>query len=224
MSELLPRIELGPADADSAVIVLHGLGASGDDFVPIVPMLGLPRTRFLFPQAPSRPVTINGGWVMPAWYDIKTLGRGPDREEERDIRDAAARLEALLRHERDRGVPSSRIVLAGFSQGGAMALHVAWRYPERLAGAVVLSGYPVLAATFADEASAANADLPWFVGHGRRDDVVPYRSGERVRDLLVAGGRPVTFRAYDVAHNVDPDEIRDIAAWLRERIGAPPAG
>lgn len=213
----LPAVEIEPpGSTDAAVIWLHGLGADGHDFEPLVPELGLPREhgiRFVFPHAPGRAVTINGGIVMPAWYDIRAL----DLSEEQDaagVRSSAAELAKLIDREQTRGIVASRIVVAGFSQGGAVALHAALRYGERLAGVLALSTYLPLDDTVPAEASAANADLPVFMGHGLYDPIVPIAYGERSSRLLAAWGHPVQWHRYAVEHGVDRDEIRDIGAWL----------
>jgi phospholipase/carboxylesterase len=211
----LPCVEIEPqGPATSAVVWLHGLGASGHDFEPIVPYLRLPSTRFVFPHAPERPVTINGGWVMPAWYDIKSLSLGKDREDADDIRRSAVDVVALIDRERARGVPTDRIVLAGFSQGGAMALHVGHRYPEKLAGLLILSAYLVLEDTFAAEGSSANAATPAMVMHGSYDDVVPMDGGRQIVERLTTPGRDVRWKSYPMGHEVCPPQIRDVAEWL----------
>jgi len=211
---LLDCLEHTPGDgAVRSVIWMHGLGASGADFVPLVPHLGLQETRFVFPQAPIRPVTINGGMQMPAWYDILTMERGPERESAADIRDAAEQVDELVQRELDRGVAHDHIVLAGFSQGAAMALHVGLRRPEPLAGIMVLSGYLLLEDTLADEVSDANASTPVFFGHGRDDEMVPLALGRHARDV-VQGGRSVEWHDYAMGHELCHDELRDLAAWL----------
>lgn len=222
---LLPCLEIEPPrpPATASVVWMHGLGADGHDFAPIVPHLHLPHVRFVFPHAPSMPVTINGGHVMPAWYDILTWQRGPGREVAAHIHASADRIGALIAREQERGVPAERIVLAGFSQGAAMALHVGLRHPERLAGIVALSGYLVLEDTVAAERSAANASTPLFVGHGTEDDVVPIEGGRHTYEVL-AEGRDATWRTYRMGHQVSPAEIVDLRTWLHARLGAPDAG
>lgn len=218
---MLPAVEIDATAAHRATVVwLHGLGASGHDFEPIVPHLRMPWARFVFPHAPELPVTINGGWVMPAWYDIKSLAGGPGaagREDEAQIRASGAAIAALLDREAMR-VPASRIVLAGFSQGGAMALHTGHRYPHRLAGIACLSGYLVLPGALAEETTPENADAPLFFGHGSHDDVVPLAAGEAA---AAAMAREVTFRRYPMAHEVCGEEILDIARWLHARLATP---
>ncbi len=228
MSELLETVELETAPAPRASIIwLHGLGADGHDFEPIVPELDLPASpgvRFVFPHAPMRPVTINGGWVMRAWYDVRDDG-GVRREDEPGVRASGREIDALIARERARGLPADRIVLAGFSQGGAMALHAGLRHPERLAGIMALSCSLPLADTVAAEASPANRDIPIFMAHGTADPVVPLARGARARDLLRQLGYRVDWREYPMPHAVCPDEIADVSPWLRAvlGIGAPRA-
>jgi phospholipase/carboxylesterase len=164
-------------------------------------------------------VTINGGFVMPAWYDIRSLDLR-DRADEAGVRASAARVTALLARERSRGIPSERIVLAGFSQGGAIALHTALRHPERLAGAIALSTYLVCADSLAAERSEANRDLPIFQGHGTADPMVPLARGRECRDALAALGHPVEWHTYAMPHSVSPEEIEDVGTWLRARLAA----
>jgi len=222
MGELLPCVEIETGrPVRRAVIWLHGLGADGHDFEPIVPYLGLDDqgVRFVFPHAPRRPVTINTGLIMRAWYDIRGLDVGSDPDV-KAIRESAVQVAALVDRERERGIGSAEIVLAGFSQGGVIALHVALRYPETLAGAVALSSYlpddPLLAA----EKSAANERLPIFQAHGLYDQVIPLALAEGARDRLQALGHPVSWKTYPMQHEVHPDEISDLGAWLRERLAS----
>lgn len=210
---------LNPAGvATASVIWLHGLGADGNDFVPIVPELSLPRflsVRFIFPHAPYRPVTINNGYVMRAWYDIKALAlQGPEDGE--GIRASQQLTHDLIQQELDQGIALNKIVIAGFSQGGAIALQTALRYPRRLAGVMALSTYLPLRDSFAAELSAANRDLPILMCHGRQDPVVPFMLGERSRDALLAQGLKVDFRSYNMPHSVCAEEVMDIAAWLQK--------
>jgi phospholipase/carboxylesterase len=195
------------------VIWLHGLGADGHDFEPIVPELRLEsalRVRFVFPHAPVQPVTINGGYAMRAWYDI-----GNDRrQDEAGIRASQARVEALIARERTRGVAARRIVLAGFSQGGAIALQTALRHPERLAGVLALSTYLPLAETLAAEAHPANRDAPIFMAHGTQDPLIPLARAAASRDTLRALGYDVQWREYPMPHSVCAEEIAEIGAWL----------
>ncbi|MEM8962965.1 MAG: alpha/beta fold hydrolase [Acidobacteriota bacterium] len=215
MSDLLPTVERGPENADAAVIWLHGLGADGHDFADIPPLLGLPadlRVRFIFPHAPRMPVTLNHGMVMPAWYDIRSLDeRGQDAE---GIAASAVRIEALIEREVERGVAHRRIVLGGFSQGGAVALHTSLRHANRLAGVMVLSAYLLLADRLESEASPANRDLPVFQAHGTFDPMVPYAYGTQSRDRLVASGWNVAWHEYPMAHQVCQEEIEAIGQWF----------
>jgi phospholipase/carboxylesterase len=209
------EIETGPAPR-SSIIWLHGLGADGHDFEPIVGELALPAepVRFVFPHAPMQPVTINGGMVMRAWYDIVSsdLAR---REDADGVRASQALLEALIARERSRGTPANRIVLAGFSQGGAIALQTGLRHAERLAGILALSTYLPIADSLAAEGNAATRDIPIFYAHGRQDPVITIDRAERSRDLLARLGYTVEWHAYPMPHAVCPQEIDDIGAWLR---------
>jgi phospholipase/carboxylesterase len=219
MEETLDCVEAGPkAAARGAVVWLHGLGASGHDFEDVVPLLDLPGVRFVFPHAPERPVTINGGAVMRAWYDILELGgslRG--KEDEAGIRDSAEQVRALLRRENARGVPAGRIVLAGFSQGGAMALHVAHRYPEALRGIMVLSAYEVLPGSRQSEAAPANARTSLLACHGSLDPMVPFWAGRQTYEAYAGPDRPARWHAFPIGHAVCPEEIDVIRDWLKER-------
>jgi len=209
------EIETAPAP-DAAVLWLHGLGADGHDFEPVVPQLRLPpqlRVRFVFPHASVRPVTLNMGMRMRAWYDILQLGGG--REDEAGIRESQALLEALIARERRRGVAAQRIVLAGFSQGGAVALHTGLRHAERLAGILALSTYLPLAGSLVPEHSAANLGVPLFMAHGRYDDIIPIERARQSRVALEGLGCKVEWREYAMPHAVCGEEIADIAAWLR---------
>jgi phospholipase/carboxylesterase len=209
------EIETAPSP-DAAVLWLHGLGADGHDFEPVVPQLRLPpqlRVRFVFPHAPVRPVTLNMGMRMRAWYDILQLGGG--REDEAGIRESQALLEALIARERRRGVAAQRIVLAGFSQGGAVALHTGLRHAERLAGILALSTYLPLAGSLAPEHSAANLGVPLFMAHGRFDDIIPIERARQSRVVLEGLGCKLEWREYAMPHAVCGEEIADIAAWLR---------
>ena len=215
---VLPCVEVQPSrPARAAVIWLHGLGADGHDFEPIVPELNLPRelgARFVFPHAPSIPVTINMGMVMPAWYDIRDLGPKA-RHDEPGIRRSQAAVEALIARERERGIDDAHIVLAGFSQGGAIALHTALRHRERLAGLIVLSGYLVLADELEREASPANRDLPILQVHGQYDPMVPYDRGVASCEALRKLGYTVDFKSYPMQHEVCLPELSDVAAMLQ---------
>ena len=201
------EIETGPNPAAS-VIWLHGLGADGHDFEPIVPELRLPKpVRFVFPHAPVRPVTINQGMRMRAWYDIFQFGGGP--EDEAGIRASQKLLEEMIAAEKGK-----KILAAGFSQGGAIALQTALRYPERLAGVLALSTYLPLSATLAKERSQANRDIPIFMAHGQFDDIIPIRRAEASRDALAALGYQVEWRSYPMPHSVCAPEIDDIGQFL----------
>ena len=197
----------------AAVIWLHGLGADGHDFEPIVPELRLASAvRFVFPHAPVRPVTINAGMRMRAWYDIFQLGGGP--EDEAGVRASQRLLEDLIARETGRGIPPAKIVLAGFSQGGAIVLHTGLRHRERLAGILALSTYLPLAKSLPEEAAAANRDLPVFMAHGLYDDIIPIDRAQASAKRLEAAGYAVEWHEYPMPHSVCPPEIGDIAAFL----------
>ena len=224
MSEkLLDCVEIEPqGTARSAVIWLHGLGADGHDFEPIVPHLGVDAShavRFVFPHAPRRPVTINGGFVMPAWYDIRALSLSRDVDEQ-GVLESAARIHTLIEREHERGIPSSRIVIAGFSQGAAMALHVGLRYPERIAGIVALSTYLVRDESLEEERSEANRDVAIFQAHGSMDPMVRPEAGQLAYDRLTGLGYSVEFKAYRMGHEVHPEEIIDVGQALNEMLGS----
>jgi len=213
------EIELG--QPTGSVIWLHGLGADGHDFEPLVPELGLSGDagiRFVFPHAPIRPVTINGGMTMRAWYDIKTFDReGP--QDEVGIRESALLLERLIERERQRGSDYNRIVVAGFSQGGAIALHTGLRFPKRLAGLVALSTWLPLAQAFREEVAAAPGavprDLPIFMAHGSYDPVLPVELGKISKEALEHAGFTVEWHEYPMAHAVCPQEIDSLRQWLQ---------
>jgi phospholipase/carboxylesterase len=212
------------AAADAAVILLHGLGADGHDFESIVPELKLPgasAVRWVFPHAPVRPVTINGGHRMRAWYDIVGLHRDA-REDEAGIGESAAVVRALVRREEERGIEAERIVIAGFSQGGAVALYSALRHPKRLGGVIALSTYLPLASRLPAEAHPANAAVSVFMAHGTHDPIVPLALGEGSRAALLARGYDVEWRTYPMGHSVCLEEIAAIGAWLRRAL--PPRG
>ena len=206
----------------ASIIVLHGLGADGNDFVPIAQELDLSATgpvRFVFPHGPTRPVTINGGHVMRAWYDILGAELGPGgakREDEAGLRESQALVDALIATERARGVPANRIVLAGFSQGCAMTFMAGLRHGERLAGLLGMSGYLPLGALTAAERHSANADVPIFQAHGTSDNVIPIARAIQSRDALIALGHKVEWHAYPMPHSVCPQEIADMNRWLLE--------
>ena len=200
----------------ASVIWMHGLGADGTDFVPLVPELRLPDNsapRFIFPNAPVRPVTVNNGMSMPAWYDIYSFGI-KDREDAAGIRASAARVQGLIDREHAAGISTARIVLAGFSQGGAIALQAGLRYTQPLAGILALSTYLPLAASLATESSAANRAIPILMCHGRQDPVVPFASGTRGKELLEAHGFPVTWRPFDGGHEIPPPVLVDVDRFL----------
>lgn len=210
------EIETGPKPTGT-VIWMHGLGADGHDFEPIVPELVRPgerALRFVFPHAPVRPVTLNRGYPMRAWYDIISIERN-SAQDESGIRDSSAAVQRLIRRETERGIQSNRIVLAGFSQGGAMALYSGTRYPERLAGIMALSCYMLLEASFAAERTAVNHATPIFLGHGTHDTVVSPFLGEETRRLLEREGYSVEWHAYPMPHSVCAEEVAEIADWLR---------
>jgi phospholipase/carboxylesterase len=215
---LLETVEIEPrqAPADAAVIWMHGLGADGHDFPPIVPLLGLEHLplRFVFPHAPVRPVTINGGMRMRAWYDILGM-QLESRQDEAGILDSCARVAALIERETERGVAPERIVLAGFSQGGAIALHLGLRHGQRLAGIVALSTYLVRGRSLATERSPANRDVPIFQAHGSLDPMVQHARGQEARAALVELGYPVEWHAYPMGHQVCEEEIADLGEFLR---------
>lgn len=225
MTALLDCIEFitGPnphAQPVASVVVLHGLGADGNDFVPIAQELDLSAlgpVRFVFPSAPVRPVTINGGYVMRAWYDIYPASAQPGvprAEDEVGLRQAQAQVQALLDREADRGVPPQRTVLMGFSQGCAMSLMAGLRAPQRLAGIVGLSGYLPLAHTTFAERSIANAQTPVFLAHGSYDEVVVPDRGEAARDALQMLDCVVQWHTYPMAHSVCAEEVADLNEWL----------
>ena len=217
MSDLLEVVEFETgAEPHASVIWMHGLGADGHDFAPIVPELELPASlslRFVFPHGPMRPVTINRGWVMRAWYDVRDDG-GERREDEAGLRESERAIERLIEREKARGVPAARIVLAGFSQGGAMAFQTGLRHRERLAGIMALSCFLPLPESLAGDASVANRDVPIFMAHGSGDTLIPLARGRRSRDTLAGLGYRIDWREYRMAHAVCPEEIRDIRTWL----------
>jgi len=219
MTQLLECIVVDTAPEPTvSVIWMHGLGADGNDFVPFVRELdltGLPTIRFVFPHANTMPVTINGGYVMRAWYDIKMndLGR---MEDEPGLRASQLQVEALIAREKARGVPASRIILAGFSQGCAMTLQTGLRHPEPLAGMMCLSGYVPLADKVSNERSEASLKTPIFMVHGQHDGVIPIARAEQSRDLLKALGYQVAWHDYVMQHSLCQEEVDDISAWLKK--------
>ncbi len=222
----LPHVEVTTGQrVDAAVIWLHGLGADGHDFEPVVSELALPPSlglRFLFPHAPVRPVTLNAGMAMRAWYDLYSLTAGGP-EDEPGIRRAAHEIECLIGHEISRGIDSRRIVLAGFSQGGALALYTALRHPRPLAGVMGLSCYLPLRARLEAERSAQNTGIPVFLAHGTQDEVLAYAYGLHARDELLRLGYRVQWHSYPMGHQVCDQELRDIGQWLIRRLGRDPA-
>lgn len=204
-----------------AIIWMHGLGADAHDFEPIVPELvrpDWPGIRFVFPNAPMRPVTVNGGYVMRAWYDIA----GTDiaaRQDEAGLKASRAHIEELIAAQLERGIAPENVLLAGFSQGAAMTLYVGLRHPQALGGLIALSGYLPLSANTASEAHDANLKTPIFMGHGSQDQVVPEALGKRSADALKAWGYPVSYHSYLMPHSVSPQEIADLSKWLAGRLG-----
>ncbi|WP_151634312.1 alpha/beta hydrolase [Noviherbaspirillum aerium] len=219
---LLETIEIETAPNPSvSVIWLHGLGADGNDFVPIVRELdlnGCPPIRFIFPHAPTMPVTVNNGYVMRAWYDILGLDLG-QREDMAGLRKSQARVETLIAREKERGIPAHRIILAGFSQGCAMTLQTGLRHPEKLAGLLCLSGYLPLNQSVPAERNSANHDTPIFLVHGRNDPVIPIALAEKSRDILKSLGYNVEWHEYMMPHSICQEEVDDIGAWLRRILG-----
>jgi len=223
VADQLEAIEIETAASPGASIIwMHGLGADGHDFVDVVPELRLPArpgVRFVFPHAPMRPVTINGGYVMRAWYDIRDDG-GVRREDSAGVRASQKAVEALIAREKERGVPAAAIVLAGFSQGGAMALHTALRHTERLAGVMALSCSLPLADTLAAEAAPANRDVSIFMAHGMHDPMIPMARALRAREVLTGLGYRLEWHEYPMPHSVCVEEIADIGVWLGKVLGA----
>jgi len=224
MSDLLPCIEIETApNPQASVIWLHGLGADGNDFASIVPQLDLTGClpiRFIFPSAPSMPVTINGGYVMPAWYDIAT----PDLTHQQDVKGiqkSASAIAVLIEQEIKKGIPSNKIVLAGFSQGCAMALYIGLSFPQPLAGIMALSGYLPLAENFLSFRNSANFNTPIFMGHGVWDPVVVPQRGEDSHALLKHHGYQVNWQTYPMEHSVHPTELADISLFLQKVLAVP---
>ena len=226
MEKILEAVEVETGKNPAATVIwMHGLGADGNDFVPIVNELeldGTPAIRFVFPHAPMRPVTINNGYVMRAWYDV-SLGdlEGQSRcADEQGVRESQAQITALIEREAKRGVAPENIVLAGFSQGGAIALQTGLRHPRKLAGVMALSTYLPLAETLPQEAAPANKATPIFMAHGTYDPVVPLMMGAGSMTLLTGLGYAVEWRQYPMPHSVCPEEIQDIGAWLQKVLKA----
>ncbi len=222
MTNRLETIELETGRNPTACVIwMHGLGADGNDFVPIVNELdlaGTQATRFVFPHAPKMPVTINNGYVMRAWYDVAfgDLEGKTKKPDEKGVRASQVEIGKLIAHEVSRGIPGKNIVLAGFSQGGAIALQTALRYPEPLGGVMVLSSYLPCADSLAQEATPANRKTPIFMVHGTQDPVLPYPMGTHSREQLEKLGYAVEWHDYPMAHSVCLEEVRDIGAWLRK--------
>lgn len=218
-ASLIQSIELTTGHSPiGSVIWMHGLGADGNDFVPVVKELGLPESmplRFIFPHAPMRPITINNGHVMRGWYDIYSLDGSVRKVDEAGIRASQLEIEKLIANEKARGVAAKRIVLAGFSQGGVIALQTGLRHPERLGGILALSTYLALSESLAQEGTAANKDIPIFLAHGTHDDIIPIRMAHASRDALMASGYQVEWHDYRMPHSVSPEEIGHIGAWFR---------
>jgi phospholipase/carboxylesterase len=223
MTELLDCVRIEPrGEARATVLWLHGLGANGHDFEPIVPELRMPAelgVRFLFPHAPSIPVTLNMGMVMPAWYDITEIDLQRKHDEE-GIRRSAGQVRELIARENEQGIPTSRIVLAGFSQGGAIALFEGLRHPEAFAGILALSTYLVSEDTLDAESSAANKATPILQMHGTHDPMVTLDRAEHCRDVLLERGHPLEWKTYPMPHAVHPQQILDIGQWLTARLRA----
>ncbi len=219
MTQLLENIEIETApNPQVAVIWLHGLGADGNDFVPLVNELdlsGLPGIRFVFPHAKTMPVTINNGYVMRAWYDISNADL-TRREDEGGLRGSQRDVEALIAREKARGIPASRIILAGFSQGCAMTLQTGMRHPEKLAGMLCLSGYLPLAGVAAEERSEQSLATPVFMAHGRQDGVVPFARAQHSYEALKAMGYQVEWHEYMMQHSLCLEEVQDISKWIRK--------
>ncbi|CAM2006631.1 alpha/beta hydrolase [Acanthopleuribacter pedis] len=218
MADVLETVEVTHGtDVDAAVIFLHGLGADGHDFEPIVPelRLGAMGVRFVFPHAPVRPVTINGGMAMRAWYDILSLDRN-GLQDEAGVRDSEAHVRALMQREFDRGIRPERLVLAGFSQGGAIALHTFLRTEEKLAGVMALSTYLPLHDKAGNEATDSNRATPVFMAHGAFDPVLPITLGQASNTWMQQMGYAVEWKDYPMPHSVCPEEIRDMGAWFRK--------
>ena len=215
---MLPCIELETQPNPSATVIwLHGLGADGNDFVPIIPELrldGCPGIRFIFPSAPSKPVTVNGGYVMPAWYDI--IGRNlMDQEDAEGIHQSASAITEIIEREASRGIAYDQIVLAGFSQGCAMALQIGLRFPHKLAGIIALSGYLPLASTLTIEKNAANQNTPIFMAHGLYDALVIPQRAEASYAVLEKMGYTISWNEYPMEHSVNREEILDISRFLQ---------
>ncbi|MEL4257469.1 alpha/beta hydrolase-fold protein [Shewanella xiamenensis] len=216
----LERIVIEPqVEATAVVVWLHGLGDSGAGFAPVVPALGLPADhsiRFIFPHAPEQAVTINGGYIMRAWYDIKSMDLH-DRADMQGVMASELSVQTLIDEQIAAGIPSERIVLAGFSQGGVMSLFTGLRYPQKLAGIMALSCYLPTGDVLPSQLSVANADTPILQQHGEQDDVIPLSAGLLAKEALIAGGYPVQWQTYPMPHSVIPVQLKAISAWLQQR-------
>lgn len=220
MSELESIIIETNEEPDAAIIWLHGLGADGNDFVPIIDQLQLPSdlaVRFIFPNAPMRPITINQGYQMPGWYDVSSHSI-VEEEDEAGIRESSAILKQICEEQEAKGIDSSRIILAGFSQGGAIALHCGCRYPKPLAGIMALSTYLALPDQLDDEISECITETPIFMAHGRDDDVIAYEHGIHSRDILEGHEIEISWQEYDMGHSVCLEEISHIRQWLMDQL------
>ena len=220
-TDILETVEIeSGANPTAAIIWMHGLGADANDFVPIVKELDLrdcPAIRFVFPNAPQIPVTLNGGYIMRAWYDIAAAGTDINkREDETGLRLSQQRIDALIARENSRGIPTDKIILAGFSQGCAMSLQTGLRHPQKLAGIMGLSGYVPLADKVAEERHIANQDTSIFLVHGTSDPVIPIQRAQQSRDLLLNLDYKIEWHDYRMQHSVSPQEIIDIGNWLRK--------
>ncbi len=221
--KMLDTIELVTGEAlEYSVIWLHGLGASGHDFEPLVPELGLlnrPGVRFVFPHAPVRPITINGGAAMRGWYDITSLDFDAREQDVEGTTSSAEAIIELIEHEVERGIPSSNIILAGFSQGGAIALYTALSYEHKLGGIMALSTYLPLQEQLLDNISDANRNIPIFMAHGDYDETIRIEYAERSRQALLQSGFGVEWHHYPMAHSVSAEEVRDLSLWLKRLFG-----
>jgi phospholipase/carboxylesterase len=222
IERMLPAVEIETAKPPTASIIwLHGLGADGHDFEPIVPELGLPdrlAVRFVFPHAPSMPVSINGGYIMPAWYDIRHTDLGIEHDTQ-GIERSARQIRLLVEQEQMRGIATDRIILAGFSQGAAMALYVGLTHRERLSGIVALSGYLLQRDHLAATRTRENQGIPVFMAHGVDDPIVPFALGDAAQRTLGEWGYDVQWHSYPMAHHVCTEEIKTVGRWITTRLG-----
>jgi phospholipase/carboxylesterase len=219
MNSILPHIVLDRGSAPvHSIIWLHGLGADGSDFVEVAEMINLPVSmRYIFPHAPKKPVTINGGFIMPAWYDIADLDIAA-KQDAAGIHTSQLEIEKFIAHEVSRGIATENIFLAGFSQGGAIALHTGLRHPTKLAGIIALSTYLPLADTLSKEISLSAGKTPIFFGHGKHDSVVPHELGKQSADKLKQLGIQIEWHEYAMQHSVNADEISDIERWISSKL------